>query len=63
MFYSLLAAWQLRRASREGAGYKDYWQAGKSVAGIDKVEPVKAVMERFMTEFARPIADESQTSS
>ena len=63
MFYSLLAAWQLRRASREGAGYKDYWQAGKSVAGIDKVEPVKAVMERFMTELARPIADESQTSS
>ncbi len=48
MFYSLLAAWQLRRASREGAGYKDYWQAGKSVGGIERIEPVKAIMERFL---------------
>ena len=44
MIYSFLAAWQLRRASREGAGYKDYWQAGKSVHGIDKVESVAEVI-------------------
>jgi nitronate monooxygenase len=49
MLYSLLAAWQLRRASREGAGYKDYWQAGKSVHGIDRVEPAGVIVERFMT--------------
>jgi nitronate monooxygenase len=48
MFYSFLAAWQLRRANREGAGYKDYWQAGKSVHGIDKVEPAGEIVTRFM---------------
>lgn len=47
LFYSLLAAWQLRRASKEGAGYRDYWQAGKSVGGIDRIEPVKDVIARF----------------
>ena len=47
MIYSFLAAWQLRRASREGAGYKDYWQAGKSVHGIDKVESVHNVISEL----------------
>lgn len=45
LIYSLMAAWQLRRASKEGAGYKDYWQAGKSVHGIDRVESVQAVID------------------
>ncbi len=48
MIYSLMAAWQLRRASKEGAGYKDYWQAGKSVQGIDRVESVASVVESFL---------------
>jgi nitronate monooxygenase len=50
--YSFLAAWQLRRASREGAGYKDYWQAGKSVQGIDTVEPAGAIVKRFLDALA-----------
>lgn len=48
MFYSLLAVWQLKRASKEGAGYKDYWQAGKSVEGIDSVEPAGDVVRRLV---------------
>jgi nitronate monooxygenase len=47
MFYSLIAMWKLKRASLEGSGYNDYWQAGKSVAGIEQVEPVAALMERY----------------
>ena len=45
--YSLMAAWQLKKASRDGAGYKDYWQAGKSVDGVSKIEPVAEVLGRF----------------
>lgn len=45
--YSLIAAWQLRKASTEGAGYKDYWQAGQSVDGVDEVERAGAIVERF----------------
>ena len=47
MFYSLQSIWQLKRASREGAGYKDYFQAGKSVSGIDAIEPAGDVVRRF----------------
>jgi nitronate monooxygenase len=45
--YSLTALWQLREASRRGSAYKDYWQAGKSVAGIDAVESAATIVERF----------------
>ncbi len=45
--YALRAVWQLKRASLEGQGYRDYWQAGKSVAGIDGIEPAGAVVRRF----------------
>ena len=47
MFYSLRSVWQLRRASLEGAGYRDYWQAGRSVEGIGAVEPAGAIVARF----------------
>jgi nitronate monooxygenase len=47
MFYSLVALWKLKRASLEGSGYKDYWQAGKSVQGVDSIEPVAELMHRY----------------
>ena len=47
MLYSLIALWKLKRASLEGSGYKDYWQAGKSVEGIDSVESVAELMSRY----------------
>lgn len=46
-YYSLKAIWQLKKASLEGISYKDYFQAGKSVGGIEDVEPVGAIVERF----------------
>lgn len=45
--YSLAAAWQLKEASLKGMSYKDYFQAGKSVAGIVGVEPAGTVVRRF----------------
>lgn len=43
-FYGLRSIWQLKRASLEGVGYKDYFQAGRSVEGIHTVEPAGAVV-------------------
>ena len=44
--YTLRSLWHLRRSSfREGP--REYWQAGQSVAGIEKVEPVAEIMRRF----------------
>ena len=49
--YALRSAWQLKRASLAGgareATSKDYWQAGKSVAGIESVEPAGTIVRRF----------------
>jgi nitronate monooxygenase len=36
-YYTFQAVWKLKRASLEGSGYKDYWQAGKSVDGCQEV--------------------------
>lgn len=44
--YTLRSLWRLRRSSfREGP--REYWQAGRSVSGIKKVEPVAEIMRRF----------------
>jgi nitronate monooxygenase len=47
MFYTLQSIWKLKRASLEGGGYKDYWQAGKSVDGCDSILSVKEVIEQM----------------
>lgn len=47
MFYTLQSLWKLKKASLHGAGYKDYWQAGKSVEGIHKIESAGEIVKRF----------------
>jgi nitronate monooxygenase len=47
MVYQLRSVFQLKRASLEGTGYKDYFQAGKSVDEIDRVEPVGDIIARL----------------
>lgn len=46
-WYSLKSIWQLRQASMKGASYQDYWQAGKSVDGVLKVEPAGDIVRRY----------------
>jgi nitronate monooxygenase len=46
-FYALKSLWQLKRASLDETGEKDYWQAGKSVAGITSIEPAGEIVRRF----------------
>jgi nitronate monooxygenase len=45
--YQLKSVWQLKRASLKGADYKDFFQAGKSVAGVDAIESAGDVVSRF----------------
>lgn len=47
MAYQLKSIWQLKRASLKGKTYKDFFQAGKSVHGIDEIEPAGAIIRRF----------------
>ena len=46
-FYSLKSLWQLKNASLKGMNYKDYFQAGRSVSGVDHIEPAGEIVGRF----------------
>ena len=45
--YALKSIWQLKRSSLDETSTKDYWQAGKSVAGIHDIEPAGEIVRRF----------------
>jgi nitronate monooxygenase len=45
--YALRSMLQLKRASLDETGTKDYWQAGKSVRTITAVEPAAEIVRRF----------------
>jgi nitronate monooxygenase len=46
-WYSVRSAMRLKKAVRGEGSSADYWQAGRSVGGIDAVEPVAAIVSRF----------------
>lgn len=46
-FYALKSLFQLKRASLDESGRRDFWQAGRSVDGINAVEPAGAIVHRF----------------
>jgi nitronate monooxygenase len=47
LFYTLQSIWQLKKASLEGGSYKDYFQAGKSVDGIEKIDTVANILGSY----------------
>ncbi|MFN4174663.1 MAG: NAD(P)H-dependent flavin oxidoreductase [Parachlamydiaceae bacterium] len=47
LFYSLRSIRRFKEISLKGASTRDYYQAGKSVGGIDKIEPVQVIFDRF----------------
>ena len=51
-FYGLRSLWQLKRSSlnEAGTGERDYWQAGRSVAGIESIESAGAIVARLTRE-------------
>ncbi len=47
MFYVLRSLWQLKSASLDASGKKEYWQAGKSVSGIHTIKTVAEIIKQF----------------
>ncbi len=47
MFYTIRAAFQLRKSSLDESADKEFWQAGKSVSGITEIESAGDIVERF----------------
>ena len=47
IIYALKSGWQIKRASLDDSGRRDFWQAGKSVAGIHAVEPATDIVRKF----------------
>ena len=47
MYYTLQSAWKLKNASLKGYTYSDFWQAGKSVEGINSIQSVASIMENL----------------
>jgi len=46
-FYTLQSIWKLKKAAMQGMNYRDYFQAGKSVAGIHKIVSAKEIVEQI----------------
>ncbi len=53
--YALRSIRQLSRSSLDESGSRDYWQAGKSVAGVAAVEPAGDVIRRFAAAARPPV--------
>ena len=62
-FYSIRSVWQLKRASGRGAGYQQYFQAGKSVDGITGVISAGDVVRECAAALTRPDSSTAQSSS
>jgi len=45
--YALRSLWSLKRGLLRDSPERDFWQAGKSVAGIHAIEPAGAIVRRF----------------
>ena len=45
--YSIKSAWTLKRTAYDEGGTTEYWQAGRSVSGIEEILPVSAVIETY----------------
>ncbi len=49
--YALKSIWQLKKSSLDESGERDYWQAGKSVAGIDSIESCEVILNDLMKNY------------
>ncbi len=46
--YALKSIWQLKKSSLDESGDRDYWQAGKSVAGIDSIDSCDTIIQHLL---------------
>jgi nitronate monooxygenase len=48
--YNLRAVAAMKKTAHKGVSTKDYYQAGKSVHGIERIESARDIVERFVSE-------------
>ena len=48
-FYTLQSLWKLKKAAMQGMNYRDYFQAGKSVANIHEIISAKEIIEQIIS--------------
>ena len=46
--YALWSGWRLKQSSYDESGKKDFWQAGRSVAGIHEIKPVAEIIDELV---------------
>ncbi len=51
--YMFRSLWKLKKAVLDKSGTLDYWQAGKSVSGIESVKPVSDIVKQFSNAFTQ----------
>jgi nitronate monooxygenase len=49
LFYTLKSLVELKKSNAKGSGYKDYFQAGKSVASIHEVKSVQEIFSELIS--------------
>ena len=49
LFFGLKSIWQLKRSSLDSSGEQDYWQAGKSVAGIHDIQSCDSIVQSLIS--------------
>jgi nitronate monooxygenase len=54
--YALKSVWKLKQASLKGRGYKDFWQAGKSVDKIQAIQPAAEIVKTFAEALEKTVA-------
>jgi nitronate monooxygenase len=47
LYYSVVSFWKLKQSNLKGLSYKDFWQAGKSVGGIERVQKVSEIISEL----------------
>lgn len=47
LWYSVQSFYKLKKASTQGLNYRDFFQAGKSVDGIESIESAREIVTRF----------------
>jgi nitronate monooxygenase len=61
--FALRSLWQLKRGLLRDAPARDYWQAGKSVAAIHRIEPAGEIVRRFGTAWRAAEASPPSTAA
>ncbi|MES0328420.1 MAG: nitronate monooxygenase, partial [Gammaproteobacteria bacterium] len=49
MFYTLRSVINLKKALQDKTGKRDFWQAGKSVAGVKQVKPAGEIIKDLIS--------------